>query len=49
MGTDLQVVFTAYMQDEEFVQSNKLGIWSKEFLIPSEWYKSDKGVGYERK
>ena len=34
---------SAYVQDEEFAQSNKLGMWSKEFLIPSEWCKSNKG------
>jgi endonuclease YncB( thermonuclease family) len=39
----------AYVLDEEFAQSNRLGIWSKEFLIPSKCYKSYKGVGYERK
>lgn len=34
---------TAYVKDEEFAKSNKLGMWSKEFSIPSEWRKSDRG------
>jgi len=34
---------TAYVEDEEFAKSNRLGMWSKEFSIPSEWRKSDKG------
>lgn len=34
---------TAYVKDEEFAQSNKLGMWSMEFSIPSEWRKSDRG------
>lgn len=34
---------TDYVQDEEFARSNKLGIWAKEFSIPSKWRKSDKG------
>jgi len=34
---------TAYIEDEEFAKSNRLGMWSKEFSIPSEWRKTDKG------
>lgn len=34
---------SAYVDDEEFAKSNKLGMWSKEFSIPSEWRKSDRG------
>ncbi|MBT6000108.1 MAG: thermonuclease family protein [Candidatus Marinimicrobia bacterium] len=34
---------TDYVQDEEFAQSNNLGMWAKEFSVPSEWRKSDKG------
>ena len=34
---------SAYIKDEEFAQTNKLGIWSTEFAIPSEWRKSSKG------
>ncbi|PJC19089.1 MAG: nuclease [Zetaproteobacteria bacterium CG_4_9_14_0_2_um_filter_59_191] len=34
---------TAYVSDEEFATSNKLGMWSKEFSIPSEWRKSNRG------
>jgi len=34
---------TDYVQDEIFAQSNKLGMWAKEFSIPSKWRKSDKG------
>ena len=32
-----------YVSDEEFAQSNKLGMWAKEFTTPSEWRKSNKG------
>lgn len=31
-----------YVDDEEFARSNELGVWSKEFEIPSEWRKSDR-------
>jgi endonuclease YncB( thermonuclease family) len=34
---------SVYAGEEEFAKSNKLGIWSKEFSIPHEWRKSDKG------
>lgn len=34
---------TTYVKDEKFAQSNRLGMWSKEFSIPSEWRKSDRG------
>ena len=34
---------TAYVEDEQFAQTNRLGMWSKEFSIPSEWRKSDRG------
>ena len=34
---------TTYVEDEKFAQSNRLGMWSKEFSIPSEWRKSDRG------
>lgn len=34
---------TAYIEDQNFAELNKLGMWSKEFLIPSEWRKSDRG------
>lgn len=34
---------TAYVEDEEFAKSNRLGMWSKEFTVPSEWRKTDKG------
>ena len=34
---------SAYVQDEEFAESNKLGMWSKDFSFPSEWRKSDRG------
>lgn len=34
---------TAYVEDEKFAQLNRLGMWSKEFSIPSEWRKSDRG------
>jgi endonuclease YncB( thermonuclease family) len=34
---------TAYIEDEKFAKSNRLGMWSKEFSIPSEWRKSDRG------
>lgn len=33
----------AYVSDEEFARSNKLGMWAKEFSTPSEWRKSKKG------
>ncbi len=32
-----------YLEDEAFARSNKLGIWSKEFSLPSEWRKSRGG------
>jgi len=34
---------SAYVQDEEFAQTNKLGMWSKVFSSPSEWRKSKRG------
>ena len=34
---------TEYVGDEMFARSNRLGMWSKEFLIPSDWRKSDRG------
>lgn len=34
---------TEYVEDEMFAKSNRLGMWSKEFLIPSDWRKSDRG------
>lgn len=37
----------AYADDEEFAKSNRLGIWSKEFSIPSEWRKLIKVTNYE--
>ncbi|MCX8043531.1 MAG: thermonuclease family protein [Desulfobacterota bacterium] len=33
----------AYVHDEVFARKNKLGIWSKEFSMPSEWRKTRKG------
>lgn len=32
-----------YIEDEEFAKSNRIGMWSKELSIPSEWRKTDKG------
>lgn len=34
---------TDYVEDEMFARSNRLGMWSKEFVIPSDWRKSDRG------
>ena len=31
-----------YVKDEEFAKLNKLGMWSKEFSLPSDWRKSNK-------
>ncbi|CAK8712603.1 hypothetical protein GCAAIG_01920 [Candidatus Electronema halotolerans] len=28
---------TSYVEDEEFAKSNRLGMWSKQFAVPSEW------------
>jgi len=33
----------AYLPEEKFARTNRLGVWSKEFSIPSEWRKSDRG------
>ncbi len=34
---------SVYVSDEEFAKSNKLGMWAKDFSIPSEWRKFNKG------
>ena len=34
---------SAYVQDEEFAELNKLGMWSKDFSLPSQWRNSDRG------
>lgn len=32
-----------YIKDEDFARSNRLGMWSREFSVPSKWRKSKGG------